>query len=98
MLVNAGSRSYGCCSEPDAPEREAGADLLHGPVGVLNGASNTEAKGFFQGSRLPSERPRIFPDWSEKVPLSQGNINIAPKRRRRQPLNRSGTRSMVLLK
>ena len=34
-------------------------------------ARRTEAKASNQVSCLPSERPRIFPDVSEKVPLSR---------------------------
>ena len=34
------------------------------------------AKASNQASRLPSERPRIFPNLSGKVPLWRGKINI----------------------
>jgi hypothetical protein len=39
-------------------------------------ASGTGAKGSHQATRLSSERPRISPDYSGKVPLSRGKINI----------------------
>lgn len=42
----------------------------------LTDARSIGAKASHQGSRLPSERPRISPDYSGKVPLSRGKINI----------------------
>ena len=41
-----------------------------------NTSPRRRGQGSSQESRLPSERPRIFPDTSGKVPLLRGKINI----------------------